>query len=171
MTCKDLCVLRTLFPDQSVLSLVMLYCFVFFVKQKTAYEVRISVWSSDVCSSDLAGSAASSRMAMRGLRPLTIGRRWRGGADFSGLPRCGSGRGSLLGPPRRAASPASPSCSISFRPSGCGPPLARASSVVLAAHPRLGGALGFLGSAGCTAGFYLPQIGRASVRERECQFG
>src|SRR3546814_7237536 len=32
-----------------------------------------------------------------------------------GLPRCGSGRRSLLGPPRRAASPASPSCSISFR--------------------------------------------------------
>src|SRR3546814_3792766 len=27
----------------------------FFVKQKTAYEVRISDWSSDVCSSDLFG--------------------------------------------------------------------------------------------------------------------
>src|SRR3546814_18414659 len=27
----------------------------FFCKQKTAYEVRISDWSSDVCSSDLAG--------------------------------------------------------------------------------------------------------------------
>src|SRR3546814_3163426 len=27
---------------------------VFFFKQKTAYEVRISDWSSDVCSSDLA---------------------------------------------------------------------------------------------------------------------
>src|SRR3546814_1216930 len=27
---------------------------VFFVKQKTAYEMRISDWSSDVCSSDLA---------------------------------------------------------------------------------------------------------------------
>src|SRR3546814_5171461 len=29
-------------------------CFVFFFKQKTAYEMRISDWSSDVCSSDLA---------------------------------------------------------------------------------------------------------------------
>src|SRR3546814_10555968 len=29
-------------------------CF-FFFKQKTAYEMRISEWSSDVCSSDLAG--------------------------------------------------------------------------------------------------------------------
>src|SRR3546814_1516774 len=27
----------------------------FFFKQKTAYEMRISDWSSDVCSSDLAG--------------------------------------------------------------------------------------------------------------------
>src|SRR3546814_7033762 len=30
-----------------------LICFVFFFKQKTAYEMRISDWSSDVCSSDL----------------------------------------------------------------------------------------------------------------------
>src|SRR3546814_7127693 len=28
---------------------------VFFFKQKTAYEMRISDWSSDVCSSDLTG--------------------------------------------------------------------------------------------------------------------
>src|SRR3546814_13275108 len=31
----------------------MLLLFVFFFKQKTAYEMRISDWSSDVCSSDL----------------------------------------------------------------------------------------------------------------------
>src|SRR3546814_7336117 len=31
--------------------------FVFFFKQKTAYEMRISEWSSDVCSSDLAKSS------------------------------------------------------------------------------------------------------------------
>src|SRR3546814_16082327 len=29
--------------------------FVFFFKQKTAYDMRISDWSSDVCSSDLSG--------------------------------------------------------------------------------------------------------------------
>src|SRR3546814_9540553 len=29
--------------------------FVFFFKQKTAYDMRISDWSSDVCSSDLVG--------------------------------------------------------------------------------------------------------------------
>src|SRR3546814_10838602 len=32
---------------------VHLLFFVFFFKQKTAYEMRISDWSSDVCSSDL----------------------------------------------------------------------------------------------------------------------
>src|SRR3546814_17701155 len=32
----------------------MLFCF-FLFKQKTAYEMRISDWSSDVCSSDLNG--------------------------------------------------------------------------------------------------------------------
>src|SRR3546814_4473672 len=31
--------------------------FVFFFKQKTAYEMRISDWSSDVCSSDLMDQA------------------------------------------------------------------------------------------------------------------
>src|SRR3546814_4208594 len=34
--------------------------FIFFFKQKTAYEMRISDWSSDVCSSDLAGGAGRS---------------------------------------------------------------------------------------------------------------
>src|SRR3546814_8687582 len=33
------------------------YFCVFFFKQKTAYEMRISDWSSDVCSSDLADQA------------------------------------------------------------------------------------------------------------------
>src|SRR3546814_2769535 len=33
----------------------------FFFKQKTAYEVRISNWSSDVCSSDLIGIGAAQR--------------------------------------------------------------------------------------------------------------
>src|SRR3546814_3978710 len=33
--------------------------FFFFFKQKTAYEMRISDWSSDVCSSDLVGAGGS----------------------------------------------------------------------------------------------------------------
>src|SRR3546814_4770989 len=35
---------------------MLLYCshiYFFFFKQKTAYDIRISDWSSDVCSSDL----------------------------------------------------------------------------------------------------------------------
>src|SRR3546814_11497316 len=33
--------------------ITLLHIFFFFFKQKTAYEMRISDWSSDVCSSDL----------------------------------------------------------------------------------------------------------------------
>src|SRR3546814_6318289 len=34
----------------------------FFFKQKTAYEMRISDWSSDVCSSDLTSTTAASQI-------------------------------------------------------------------------------------------------------------
>src|SRR3546814_4265566 len=37
---------------------MLMFCFVFFFKQKTAYELRISDCSSDVCSSDLLGGRA-----------------------------------------------------------------------------------------------------------------
>src|SRR3546814_4823583 len=36
--------------------------FFFFFKQKTAYEMRISDWSSDVCSSDLSAGAGSAAL-------------------------------------------------------------------------------------------------------------
>src|SRR3546814_16208093 len=50
-------------------------CTVFFFKQKTAYEMRISDWSSDVCSSDLSW------------RQFVGYRRWRrcGAAGFAGI--------------------------------------------------------------------------------------
>src|SRR3546814_8837639 len=35
--------------------MIILIVLCFFCKQKTAYEMRISDWSSDVCSSDLSG--------------------------------------------------------------------------------------------------------------------
>src|SRR3546814_20706808 len=38
-----------------MLCLLIYVLFFFFFKQKTAYEMRISDWSSDVCSSDLCG--------------------------------------------------------------------------------------------------------------------
>src|SRR3546814_10775089 len=45
-------------------------CFVFFFKQKTAYEMRISDWSSDVCSSDLAVGAGEG--VWMGLRYMAV---------------------------------------------------------------------------------------------------
>src|SRR3546814_4742701 len=36
-----------------MISVCLFCCVFFFFKQKTAYEMRISDWSSDVCSSDL----------------------------------------------------------------------------------------------------------------------
>src|SRR3546814_9027192 len=38
-----------------VLCMFIVFFYFFFFKQKTAYEMRISDWSSDVCSSDLLG--------------------------------------------------------------------------------------------------------------------
>src|SRR3546814_988091 len=50
---------------------LVVFLFFFFVKQKTAYEMRISDWSSDVCSSDLATIAWSPLSAIALL--LSIG--------------------------------------------------------------------------------------------------
>src|SRR3546814_1432495 len=41
------------------MSALDLILFFFFFKQKTAYEMRISDWSSDVCSSDLETAAST----------------------------------------------------------------------------------------------------------------
>src|SRR3546814_7534406 len=50
------------------------FYFFFFFKQKTAYEMRISDWSSDVCSSDLtARSAARVRCVPDRPRPAATG--------------------------------------------------------------------------------------------------
>src|SRR3546814_9671740 len=46
-------------------------CYFFFFKQKTAYEMRISDWSSDVCSSDLFGYFGSA-YGISFLAPLGI---------------------------------------------------------------------------------------------------
>src|SRR3546814_984941 len=56
-----------------LLEWVVIFCF-FFFKQKTAYEMRISDWSSDVCSSDL-------------------GRRYWGGREGGERPPQGAGAG------------------------------------------------------------------------------
>src|SRR3546814_5477959 len=61
------------YSDVSVVSLV--FCF---FKQKTAYEMRISDWSSDVCSSDLWHSID---IVSLGCRRTGDERRRRGGGD------------------------------------------------------------------------------------------
>src|SRR3546814_3161200 len=48
---------------------VVVFCFFFFFKQKTAYEMRISDWSSDVCSSDLPAMPSAEKQLIRWSRP------------------------------------------------------------------------------------------------------
>src|SRR3546814_1163232 len=46
----------------------LMFLLFFFFKQKTAYEMRISDWSSDVCSSDLPGRGTDGGVARRNRR-------------------------------------------------------------------------------------------------------
>src|SRR3546814_3272007 len=57
--------------DRMCVAVVVVMCFfvLFFFKQKTAYEMRISDWSSDVCSSDLPAGGWS-RCGGRDTRPI-----------------------------------------------------------------------------------------------------
>src|SRR3546814_6893911 len=61
---------------------------VFFFKQKTAYDMRISDWSSDVCSSDLRGGSDAERHRIqqfrRVLQPRLSGERLSLGATAWG---------------------------------------------------------------------------------------
>src|SRR3546814_5946733 len=89
------------------------HVFFFFFKQKTAYEMRISDWSSDVCSSDLLG-----------LDGLAVGRHQHRGHQAERAETLGDGVGLHV-------------------------------AVVVLAGPHEG---------------TRPQIGRASCRERVCQY-
>src|SRR3546814_7376486 len=80
-----------------------IFLFVFFFKQKTAYEMRISDWSSDVCSSDLL------RRHLSGQAGQLYGR--GGGGD---RPRSGYGGGKTAYPP--AQSLGNSAIRISYRP-------------------------------------------------------
>src|SRR3546814_14946668 len=72
---------------------MILVVFLFFFKQKTAYEMRISDWSSDVCSSDLparcpGGIAPTLQGPGRDLQRLRLGDRRRGTLRLRIAPRC-----------------------------------------------------------------------------------
>src|SRR3546814_8100004 len=59
-----------------LLLLFSLLMFFFFFKQKTAYEMRISDWSSDVCSSDLPVPVSSQSSSNSVLTCVERGTRW-----------------------------------------------------------------------------------------------
>src|SRR3546814_1832471 len=70
----------------------VMFFFFFFFKQKTAYEMRISDWSSDVCSSDLrTGGGAPVRgkilRACEGVRPGGAGDGRAAAARYQGRRR------------------------------------------------------------------------------------
>src|SRR3546814_10014672 len=60
-----ICVIYSLLYDE----IIVVCWFFFFFKQKTAYEMRISDWSSDVCSSDLGSRTASEAERLAGNHP------------------------------------------------------------------------------------------------------
>src|SRR3546814_21187018 len=83
--------------------LVMSVWVFFFFKQKTAYEMRISDWSSDVCSSDLATAGTGGGVRCR--EPdRRCGRRGRVSRRAGGIPhrRRGQARAACAAPPRRS---------------------------------------------------------------------
>src|SRR3546814_1355362 len=57
--------------------LVSLCFYFFFFKQKTAYEMRISDWSSDVCSSDLTAHGRPGQSAGPPKRLFAVRCLWR----------------------------------------------------------------------------------------------
>src|SRR3546814_17052505 len=89
---------------------------VFFFKQKTAYEMRISDWSSDMCSSDLGWWAGAASVAM---------------AARAGVPRALRGQGPL---PECDAAGADPR----HHPSAAGPARYRGSGAAAYAQERAG---------------------------------
>src|SRR3546814_19464845 len=115
-----------------------MFLFFFFFKQKTAYEMRISDWSSDVCSSDLIaaeanvqGLSATIRVTGTGLRPeITF-------ASITALPEdevlsrllFGTSVANLSAPEALQLAAAAPSLPSGARPAGhpphkLGPPIA-----------------------------------------------
>src|SRR3546814_2711016 len=83
---------------------------IFFFKQKTAYEMRISDWSSDVCSSDLGKAGHGGEPAGRAECLLRLPQTVRSGNKAAPLGAKPAGAGSELriekprpsAPPRRA---------------------------------------------------------------------
>src|SRR3546814_7883867 len=67
--------------------LFLIFLLFFFFKQKTAYEMRISDWSSDVCSSDLPEAMASLGVNPQQNRLLPSVCGLQGGGEFQRMRR------------------------------------------------------------------------------------
>src|SRR3546814_2231534 len=92
-----------------------LLLYFFFFKQKTAYEMRISDWSSDVCSSDLSERDArriSARRDMAGRPPVRCAAAATTKVDFRSLADQGWTDDEYrdYGPKRRGRKPAPRLC-------------------------------------------------------------
>src|SRR3546814_3197433 len=95
LSCIELVVLLYVLVE-----LCCLFCiFFFFFKQKTAYEMRISDWSSDVCSSDLTNTERliDSTRTVADHRPRRYRLPW---SNCSSL-RCGTSRRGGFGFPHQ----------------------------------------------------------------------
>src|SRR3546814_3911942 len=102
-------------------------CVFFFFKKKTAYLLRISDWSSDVCSSDLVSSNGTTH-ADSGVLPLPFGtasiasRKRRspvaGLYSYSQYRNCFWKRSSRTGWPKKSPSPYTQCFSIHLQTSG-----------------------------------------------------
>src|SRR3546814_7504946 len=119
-----------------------------FFKQKTAYEMRISDWSSDVCSSDLGYDALSA------LNPKLI--------------YCAISGFGMTGPLRDRPSFDIVVQALSGAMSVNGEPGAMPAKLGLPMGDLVGGIFGPIGILGA---LYERQIGRAPGRERVCQSG
>src|SRR3546814_10816425 len=95
-----------------IVGCIGIVCFFFFFKQKTAYEMRISDWSSDVCSSDLLLQTNSARALFLAHARLAT-KRWSIGR---GCPASPSDRKAYQMCHARLATRNSRSCSVKMEP-------------------------------------------------------
>src|SRR3546814_16101012 len=129
--------------------------FFFFFKQKTAYEMRISDWSSDVCSSDLLDQHRDQRRVAEAGDADADQQRAEAGEGIA--PESGSHGGGLLGQgkrERRGMLAHAPACFAARRGISAG---------FLAGQAQIGRAAGRGG--GCTEGVVL--VGARTIKKKK----
>src|SRR3546814_3221814 len=110
-SCYTSCFVYMMFVYIYCLLLVLFSVFFFFFKQKTAYEMRISDWSSDVCSSDLLDADGGDAEALR--QPVEFG---LGGAGEAVAREDGAGEGENRSEERRVGKECVSTCRSRWSP-------------------------------------------------------